>query len=435
MKASPWTVLPAFAVLAAATAALTAQAQPQTPEQGKPSSGAKPPVHKAAESALSRVQQDERAKKALEESAALLKESVRKGRAAAEEARRINKDQAKTDPEKTARSLKDKVSPQDTAAVKEQLKKTVKTVLNNDEAKKLIEDTKKSAAAAVDEAAQKNKASKPGTPSSTPLPPPTTFDKIPGPAPAGAATLPTPPKRTATSMASGDRIVAPPAMDPKRPGQPIRPDDPLGRTYVITGNAQIKMPVMQVDADQIIFLQSVDHAGSGLLPGGGSPPAKPQAAGGGQGKKDSNGLESMVATGRVRVVRLDPAKGKEYHGKGNRMVYDQKTGATTITGWPSLQQDNQLITAKQEDAVIVLYSNDQKPTFDNCNVRILSDPKSESGNGQSPQKSTSAASPEATVEDAAPSGNASEAPAPSASPDPRRPAPAGPPRRPAGAAR
>lgn len=433
MKAFPWTVAPAFAVLAAATAALTAQAQQQTPEQGKsPPGAAKPPVHKPAESALSRAQQDERAKKALEESAALLKESVRKGQAAAEEAQRINRDQVKTDPGKTVRNIKDRISPQDTAAVKEQLKKTAKTVLDNEEAKKLIEDTKKSAAAAVDEAAKKNKAAKSSAPSSAPLPPPTTFDKIPGPTPAGPATLSTPPKRTATSMASGDRIVAPPAMDPKRPGQPIRPEDPLGRTYVITGNAQIKMPVMQVDADEIVFLQSVDHAGSGLLPGGGSAPAKPQAAGGGQGKKDSSGLESMVATGRVRVVRLDPAKGKEYHGKGNRMVYDQKTGATTITGWPSLQQDNQLITARQEDAVIVLYSNDQKPTFDKCNVRILSDPKSESGNGQSPRNSTGAASREATVEDAAPAGNASEAPAPA---ETRRPAPAGLPRRPAGAAR
>ncbi|MES2707840.1 MAG: hypothetical protein V4726_14705 [Verrucomicrobiota bacterium] len=382
MKAVPWLTLPVLAVLTAAPArAQNTAPAPEKKTAKSSSNSAKPPVHKPEQSALNQVQQDARAKKALQESADILRESIRKEQAATKEAKRLNKDQVKADPEKALQDIKDKLSPEDTAALKEQLKKTAKTVLDNDETKKMIEEVKKKGAAAVDEAKKSKPSTAPAQPSA-PLPPPTTFDKIPGPTPVAPVLLPAPPRRTVTTVVNGDKIVLPPTTDPNHPGQPLKPADPLGRTYVIMGNAQIKMPTMQVDADQIVCLQEVSGAGQGLLGMGGNntaaaprpnDPVKPAGTAGSGKKSDANGLENMVATGRVRVVRLD--NGKEYHAKGNRMVHDQKTGATTITGWPTLQESNRLTTGNEENSVIVLYSNGKKPYLDRCTFKMLSDPK------------------------------------------------------------
>lgn len=381
MKVSPWITLPALALLTMAPAG----AQTADPAPAKtPAGQAKPPVHKPEQSALNRAKQDERAKKALEESSAILKESIRKEQAAAKEGQRLNADQIKDDPEKALQTLKDKISPEDTAALKEDLKKTAKKVLDSDEAKKLIEEAKKKGASAVED----SKKSKPGNPPAqpgAPLPPPTTFDKIPGPTPVAATALPAPEKRKVKTVVNGDEIILPPSSDPKHPGQALRPDSALARTYVISGNAQIKMEVMMVDADHIVCLKNAESASQGLGGLGAAPapsaapaPVAPDktkdgAASPDAKKDDDSGIESMVATGSVRVVRYD--KEKVYHGKGNRMVYDQKGGTTTITGWPTVQQGNQIITAKQENSTIILPSNGGSPKFTDCTVKTVDDKK------------------------------------------------------------
>lgn len=428
MKRFPWITLPALAVLAAATAVGpdAAQAQqggnsanqpastspPTTASPAKSSSGskAKPPVHKPEQSALNQTEHDERAKKALEDSRALLRESLRKEQAAKQEAQRLTKDQltpatatgsAFKDPEKAVRDLRNKISPEKADAIKDQVRKTAKTLLDSDDAKKLIEEAKKKASEAGAQESKKSKSSDASTPGAPPLAP-TTFDTIPGPTAAAPAALPAASRRPISGLLKGEHIVMPPSMDPKNPKQKIKPEDPVGRTIVLTGNAQIKMPTMQVDADEIVLLKSISGSGSGPFDFGASPsapsPAKPAGASGksaGTDKNDdaSNGLESMVATGRVRVLRLD--KGSEIHAKGNRMVYDQQKGSTTMTGWPSLQQENKVITPEREDAVIVLYSNEKDPYTTHCSVKILSDTKSSAAgnkatpNGDAPAVSSS----------------------------------------------
>lgn len=385
--------------------------QPAAPPVKTSGSKAKPPVHKPEQSALNQTEHDERAKKALEESRALLQESLRKEQAAKKEAGRLTKDQltpataadAVKDPEKAVQAIKDKITPEKAEALKEQAKKTAKTLLDSDEAKKLIEDTKKKAAEAV---AEDSKKAKPAgnTPAASPPPlPPTTFDTIPGPAPATPVSLPAAPKRAISGLLKGDRIVMPPNMDPKHPNQKIKPEDPVGRTIVLTGNAQIKMPTMQVDADEIVMLKAISSSGSGPFDFGSAPPPPAAKSAGDTGKSadadkskdDSNGLESMVATGRVRVLRID--KGSEIHAKGNRMVYDAQKGSTTMTGWPSLQQENKVITPEREDAVIVLYSNEKDPYTTGCSVKILSDTKGSSGNKAAATASASGV-PTAAVE-------------------------------------
>jgi lipopolysaccharide export system protein LptA len=475
MKTAPWITLPALAVLTAVTAVRPERAQgqqqqdspagnsaaPATPPSSPKTSGSKarPPVHKPEQSALNQTEHDERAKKALEESRALLQESLRKEQAAKKESERLTKDKltpasgdsAVKDPEKAVKALKDKITPEKADALKDQAKKTAKTLLDSDEAKKLIEETKKKATEAAADESRKNKPAGPA-PSSAPLPPPTTFDTIPGPKPAAPAALPVPAKRSISGLMKGERIVMPPSMDPKHPQQKIRPEDPVGRTIVMTGNAQIKMPTMQVDADEIVLLKAVSESGSGPFDMGSSaaPSAaaaadKKKAAADGKSGGDSNGLESMIATGRVRVLRLD--KGSEIHAKGNRMVYDQQKGSTTMTGWPSVQQDNKLIVAQREDAVIVLYSNEKDPYMVGCTVKSLNDPKGAqdpkgSGTAQgsgAPSANASPVtedSPEAAATDSPPAAAGGKpASPPTAAPGSGQQRPSTTPRRPAGQSR
>lgn len=336
-------------------------------------STAKPPVHKPEQSALNRVKQDERAQKALEESKAALKDSDRRLDAAAKEIQRLDKDALKADPKKALKAIADKLSPEDTAKLKEELKKAGKEFLDSDEAKRLLEEAKKKGGAKVDPVKKNQPAV---SPNSSGPPVPTTFDKIPAPVPLPVAAFPSIPKRKITSYVEGDVILIPPTHDPANPSRLLSPSDPMARTYVITGNALMKTVSLTLNADRIECLKSADAEGGGIF-GGANPsgPVKKTETGrdallpeADAEKDEEPPIDRMVATGRVQVVRIE--NGAVSTGHSSRMVYERKTGHITLTGWPTAQTGNQNIVGKAENSVIILVPKGE-PKFENCRVESL----------------------------------------------------------------
>lgn len=382
MNAVPWLPLtlrvPVLAVAVSFTIGSAFMAGAQTPAPNP--STAKPPVHRPEQSALNRVKQDERAQKALEESKAALKDSDRRLDAAAKEIQRLDKDALKNDPQKALKSIAEKLSPEDTAKLKEELKKAGKEFLDSDEAKRLLEEAKKKGGGKLDAVKKTQPAA---SPNSSGPPVPTTFDKIPAPVPLTVAALPPIPKRKIGSIVYGDKILFPPGKDPDAPGKALSPSNPLGRTYVVTGNALFKTPSLVLNADRIECLMDADQQGSN--PFGKASPAPAAATTekkeraplsseteASEDKEDAP-FERMVATGRVQVVQLD--KGVTTTGNADRMVYEKKTGRITLTGWPSVQKANQKLIAEREGSVIVLIPGQDNPYSLHCKLESLLDTK------------------------------------------------------------
>lgn len=383
MKAITFRLLPFWTSLLC----LAPQVRAQAPAAAAPPADAsKPPVHKADQSALNRLKQDDRAKKDLSEALEKLREAHKRNEAADKEIKRVNARDLKEDPGKVIDSMKDQLSPEDTAALKEVVEKS-KAALNNEDVKKVIEDARKKAAATAN--------SKPKTPTTTPpqeKPGPTTFDQVPAPVPV-VAEPPGLKEKKPRSVVDGDTIILPPTQDPANPGRALPPSDPRSRTYVVIGNAQVKTPNMVLDADRIEVLASQDGEGGGAgiasMPGKKpAKPAKPNAvdpvqpgAGEAAEEKKAAPFDRVIATGRVNIVRI--VNGKTQSGKGGSMIYDRKTDEMILTDWPEAQEGNQIIVGTRKDARIILVPKG-RTRFEGCTLRDLGDGKMASAGTSTP---------------------------------------------------
>lgn len=370
MKLISFRLLPLWAcLLGLATPAAPGQAP--APAADAP----KPPVHKADQSALNRLKQDDRSKKQLSDAVEKLREAAKRNEAADKEIKRINAKDLKDDPGKVIQSMKDKLDP---AALKE-LQEKAKELAESEEGKKLAEELKKKASAA----ASKTKSSPPTT-----TPPekfgPSTFDQVPAPVPV-VAVPPATKEKTPRSIVDGDTIILPPTQDPSNPERTLPPSDPRSRTYVIIGNAQVKTPNMVLDGDRIEVLASPEGGAEGIggLPG--KKPVKPAkanavdpvqpGAGASPDDKKAAPFDRVIATGRVNIVRM--VNGKTQSGKGGSMIYDRKTDEMILTDWPEAQEGDQIIVGTRKDARIILVPKG-RTRFEGCTLRDLGDGKTAS---------------------------------------------------------
>ncbi len=374
MKAISCRLLPLWtSLLCLATPAAPAQAPAPAPAPAPAKDASKPPVHKADQSALNRLKQDDRSKKQLSDAVEKLREAAKRNEAADKEIKRINANDLKEDPGKVIDSMKDKLDP---AALKE-LQEKARELVTSEEAKKLAEDLKKKATSSI----------KPkSAPTTTPPEKfgPSTFDQVPAPVPV-VVDVPNLKEKTPRSIVDGDTIILPPTQDPANPERTLPPSDPRSRTYVIIGNAQVKTPNMVLDGDRIEVLASVEGGGEGL---GGMPAKKPAppartktvdpvqpGAGAPVDDKKAAPFDRVIATGRVNIVRI--VNGKTQSGKGGSMIYDRKTDEMILTDWPEAQEGDQVIVGTRKDARIILVPKG-KTRFEHCTLRDLGDGKTAS---------------------------------------------------------
>ena len=366
--------------------ALGGPAAAQTPRPE--TAGPKPPVHKPDQSALNRLKQDDRSQKALSDVIEQLRETSKRNDAAEKELKRVDVNDFKDDPSKAVESLKEKLSPEDTAKLKEVLE-TSKAVLNSEDAKKIAEELKKKAVANI----------KPRTAATTTPPEkfgPSTFDKVPAPAPAAPEVV-TVKRRTPGFFVDGDSIIFPPTRDPAKPERVLPPSDARSRTYIVIGSAQVKTASMVLDGDRIEMVASPE--GGGLTApqpppkaakGKAGDPVQP-GAGGADDEKKPAPFDRVMATGRVNIVRI--FNGKTQTGKGGSMIYDKKSGTMILTDWPQAQVEGKVITGKSKDAKIILVP-DGEPRVENCRIEGFNAPAPAV---PSPPPATAAAPPKAKI--------------------------------------
>ena len=344
--------------------------------------GPKPPVHKPEQSALNRLKQDDRSKKALSDVIEQLRETSKRSEAAEKELKRVTATDLKDDPARTVDSVKDKLSAEDTAKLRAVLEKS-KEVLNSEDAKKLAAELKKKAAASI----------KPKS-SPTTSPPekfgPSTFDKVPAPAPATPQAV-TVKRRTPGFFVDGDSIIFPPTRDPAKPERVLPASDPRSRTYIVIGNAQVKTASMVLDGDRIEMVASAEGGGINVPQPAPRPtkskagdPVQPGIGGDGDEKKPAP-FDRVLATGRVDIVRI--INGKSQTGKGGSMIYDKKSGTMILTDWPQAQVEGKVITGKSKDAKIILVPNGE-PRVENCRIEGFDAPAT-----PAPSSGTTAAAP------------------------------------------
>lgn len=364
--------LPAWTGLLCLTFA-SAQAQAPKPAADAP----KPPVHKPEQSALNRLKQDDRSKKALSDAVEKLREAAKNHESADKEMKRGNAKDLKEDPGKALDAIKDKLSPEDTAALKEAMEKA-KEALNSDDAKKAIEEVKKKAAAAS--------SAKPKTPTTTPPEKfgPSTFDQVPAPQPTAPEAAPVL-RKTPGFVVTGKDMILPPTNDPDHPERTLSPKDPRSRTYVVTGNAQVKTPNMVLEGDRIELLASEEGGGDGLggltvkKPAKGKDakissvdPVQPGINNTPEDAKKAAPFDRVIATGRVNIVRI--VNGKPQSGKGGSMIYDRKTDEMLLTDWPEAQDGVNVVTGTRKDAKIILVPKG-KTRFEDCTLTDVGDSK------------------------------------------------------------
>jgi len=390
MKLVPLSRRVATAVLALMATSMAARAQAPKPAPEAP----KPPVHKPEQSILNRLKQDDRAKADLDEAVAKLREAAKNNETAEKELKRLDLKSLKEDPAKALDSLKDQLSPEAAAELKATLEKA-KQSLNSEEAKKMIEEAKKKAAASI-----KPKSAPTTTPPAKFAP--STFDQVPAPVPVQPEPVVAKRKEPAF-LVNGDSVIFPPTQDPANPKRALPASDVRSRTYVITGSAQVKTPTMVLEGDRIEMIASPDGNAGGLpganpekpkspSKGNNADPVKPGMNADDEGKKEDAPFERVIATGRVNIVQIQ--NGKTQSGKGGSMIYDKKSGNMILTDWPEAQDGTNVITGTRKDARIVLVPNG-KSYSEGCTVRDLGAPKPEKTDKPAKPAGAPAAAPKA----------------------------------------
>jgi hypothetical protein len=348
----------------------------------RPSADApKPPVHKPEQSVLNRLKQDDRSKKELSDAIEKLREAAKRNESADKEIKRIDAKDLKDNPGKVIESIKDKLSPEDNAELKAAMEKA-KEAMNSEEVKKALEDAKKKAAATI-------KPKSASGPDEKLAPPPVSFDRVPAPVPAESGPFELKP-RTPNSVVNGEKITLPPSNDPDHPDRPIAPSDPRGRTYIVTGNGQVKTPSIALEADRIECVKSPGAADDGFGGLGANKPKPktksidPVKAGAGGAKPEDEPFERIIANGRVNLVKIE--NGELVSGKGGSFIYDKKTGKAILSDWPQAQKGKTLWIGNRKDSLIVIVPKGQ-PFAENCRIETISDEKA----GIAPSKPAPAA--------------------------------------------
>lgn len=373
----------------AQTAPSAGPAAPAKAAGANKNTSAKPPVHKADQSALNRQKQDDRARKELDQVVEQLRETERRNEAAAKQLKRLDADKLKDDPAKALEEMQDGLSPEDKAKLKD-LQEKARKVLDSPDAKKAMEEGKKK----LEDAASSAKAKK----SPTTVPPekfgPSTFDQVPAPsaiAPAAAAA--TPPAKEPRFTVDGNEVILPPTHDPANPERVLPASDPITRTYVVIGNAIVKTPSMVLEGDRIEAIASPEGEGLGTMapkkpakptPANPADPVQPGINPSVEDEKKAPPFERIIATGRVNIVRI--VNGQTQSGKGGSMIYNSKTDEMVLTDWPEAQEGNQMIVGTRKDAQIILVPKG-RTRFIHCHLREIPERKT----ARSPEASAPAA--------------------------------------------
>ncbi len=208
------------------------------------------------------------------------------------------------------------------------------------ELKRIIEAAKPEAQAALEQQREKMRLQQ-GKTAPQPLPEdpvrPDAFDSVPPPAPL-------PPMRAVNFPAaplSADRLIKGPERDPKNPDIELPDSDVRRRTWIAEGDVRLRLTDLAVDADEVTILMKPGRAA----------PAKPKAKVADPLKRQKEPpFDRLIAKGRVRVMFVD-SLGRVQVGRGNYMIYDQKTGEFIVKDWPEVQIEDSLLRARSKDAV------------------------------------------------------------------------------------
>lgn len=330
------------------------KAQSNPPPAASKNNPGKPPVHKPDQSALNRAKSDERNKQELQNVLEELRKTEKRNTAAGKQLDRLDTEQLQEDPAKTLQEMKDRLSPEDVARLKELQKK----VTESPEAKKALEEARKKIQDAAASAKNKDK------PTTTPPEKfgPSTFDQVPAPVPVPAeGAVPGQAAKNLRFMVDGNEVILPPSHDPAKPERALPPSDPRSRTYIVIGNAMVKTPNMVLEGDRIEAIASVE-GGEGL--NAKPAPAKKSAAARNSADPVQPGInasaeekkpppfERILASGKVHIVRV--LNGLTQSGKGGSMVYNSSTDEMVLTDWPEAQEGNRVIVGTRKDAQIIL---------------------------------------------------------------------------------
>ncbi|HEX2748716.1 MAG TPA: LptA/OstA family protein [Verrucomicrobiales bacterium] len=310
--------------------------------QDKKPADPKVPAHSPEQSALNRVKQDSRNKDILKKGKSLLDKALNKEEAARKEVERTKPvDEAKARLEK----LKNSVDPDDIK-----------------EFKRLAEEEVKKAQAALKERMKKegNTAPVAPVPDTPPEPDPTpgSFENT-----APQEVLPVrkgPVFRTAPGGA--DHIVGGLIRDPKNPDVDLPKSDPRTRTFVLTGNAQLRQPDIVLDADNVTIVFKEGQAPGNRT----SKPKKPAAGDPVKPGRKNSPIESLVAQGHVRFMYVDET-GHVQAGRCGHLIFEEKSGLYILKDWPEIETAGRLLRGPKKESIMRM-SRTQPPEAFDCEL-------------------------------------------------------------------
>lgn len=136
--------------------------------------------------------------------------------------------------------------------------------------------------------------------------------------------------------------------------------DPLESRAVFSGSVQVTHPVFDLTCETLTAFLNRSKVGRGGETPEGVGAAASEPAGlpaGGKGFSAPSALERAVAEGRVVITQEKKNEKGELErsvGRAQRVVYESATGNITLSGWPRVEQKQNLIVALEESTVMVL---------------------------------------------------------------------------------
>jgi lipopolysaccharide export system protein LptA len=135
--------------------------------------------------------------------------------------------------------------------------------------------------------------------------------------------------------------------------------DPAESKAVFTGSVQVLHPVFDLSCDSLTAYLNRSKAPTAF---GGGPSGEPSPNGeasknGEKGFAAPSALSRAVAEGQVVISqekRNEKGELERSVGRAQRVVYESSTGDITLSGWPRVEQKQNLIVALEESTVMVL---------------------------------------------------------------------------------
>lgn len=136
--------------------------------------------------------------------------------------------------------------------------------------------------------------------------------------------------------------------------------DPLESRAVFSGSVQVTHPVFDLTCETLTAFLNRSKAGRGgeAADGVGAVASEPAGSpAGGKGFSAPSALDRAVAEGKVVITQEKKNEKGELErsvGRAQRVVYESATGNITLSGWPRVEQKQNLIVALEESTVMVL---------------------------------------------------------------------------------